>query len=530
MDIDKYKKIFIQESDHYLQELDARLVRVEKDLLNQDLWSEIHGKVHSIKGMASALALEPIADLCHQMEAWCKAFQTGTPAANATAVQVLMNGTDFLGKLIAATAEDIPFEGESQLKKITDLLAQRPEDLSSDPLDESHTASCPSAINRIHVEYALIEELLARSQEIILLEKSLPPLSPQQISSGLRSWIDHYMAMLRGLHFQLTRLRLMPVQDFVSLFEKTVRDLARKHGREVRIEVTGGELQVDIGLMDRLREPFMHLLRNAIAHGIEPPDERERTGKTREGKIILEADKREDILVLKISDDGRGIDPQAITHYLRTICHMSDQEIAAMPRGELLRTILRVNFSSAPETTQLSGRGIGMDVIDRAVEYLSGSMTIQSEPLKGTTFIITLPLFLSIIYAIVFRIGDYTLSVPTSHVATIEPASQDPSQRGGVSYDLGARLGIDSRAKRPSHVLRLRQVEPGTSAPASSPARFSVDAVIGNMPLMVMASGELLARTGCFAGVGIMENGDLSILLDMEKVGKDIQELRNCGI
>ncbi|MDQ1333378.1 MAG: Histidine kinase [Thermodesulfobacteriota bacterium] len=520
MDIDKYKRIFIQESGKYLQDLNTDLIRGEHDLLNRSLWSDIHGKIHSIKGMARALNLDAVSGLCHSMEGWCKEFQGGTMTPNADAVQVLMDGAELLKGLVAATAEGAAPEASPQLDRISALLAQRPDKLIPQTQPDTHPVSSPSKIDHIRVEYSLIEELLARSQEIILLEKTLPPLSQEQISSGLRGWIDHYMAMLRGLHFQLARLRLMPVQDFVSLFDKPVRDLARNYHREVRLEMVGGELQVDIGLMERLREPFMHLLRNAIAHGIELPDERERSGKNREGKIVFEADKRGDSLVLTVSDDGRGIDQTAIQRYLRGTMGMSDQEISGMPREEFLHTILRVDYSSADATNQLAGRGIGMDVIAKAIQYLSGSLAIQSEPLEGTQFVIKLPLSLSIVYAIVFKIGPYTLSVPTSHVASIERAEATSAEQGGDLYDLWDRLGIHPGTRKSTHILKLRQPPAiDDSIPTEPPpSRFAVDAVIGNMPLMVMPSGELLARTGSFAGVGIMENGDLSILLDMEKL------------
>jgi len=519
MDIDKYKKIFIQESGKYLQELDTTLIRVEKDLLNRDLWSSIHGKIHSIKGMARALSLDTVSGLCHSMEAWCKEFQGGTVRPTADAVQVLMDGAELLKGLVAATADEtLAEEAPPQLKRIGSLLTKGPDELVHEAQPDTHSISLPSKIDRIRVEYSLIEELLARSQEIILLGKTLPPLSQYQISSGLRSWIDHYISMLRGLHFQLSRLRLMPVQDFVSLFDRTVRDLARKYDREVRLEVAGGELQVDIGLMERLREPFLHLLRNAIAHGIEPPDERKRNGKRREGKIVFEADKRGDSLVLTISDDGRGIDRTSVERYLRDTMGMSDEEISCMPREEFLQTILRLDYSSADETTQLAGRGIGMNVIASSIEYLSGSMTIHSEPLEGTKFVFRLPLSLSILYAIVFRIGPYTLSVPTSHVVSIERLKTAAPEQGGALYDLGDRLGIHPNTRNPTHILKLRHPSSTNHAPSGGiPNRFSVDGIIGNMPLMVMPSGELLARTRSFAGVGVMENGDLSILLDMEK-------------
>jgi len=519
MDLEKYKKIFVQEASKYLDELDIVLIRAEKDLANLQMWGEIHGKIHSIKGMAKALSMERIAGLCHSMEEWCKQFQGGDIKASDDAVQLLIDGTEILKGLVAGEDDVSSPENLKEWDRITAGLANRPDELVKHVTPEERLVSSPSKIDRIRVDYALIEELLARSQEIMLLENRLPPLSQDQISTGLKRWIDNYMSMLKGLHFQLARLRLMPVNDFVHLFEKPIRDLGKKYNRDVGLEVVGGEIQVDIGLLDRLREPFMHLMRNSIAHGIEPPDERIKGGKNQEGKIVLEADKIGNNLVLKVSDDGRGIERSAIIKYLKDKRSMSDEEISRMPDDEFFNAILSVDFSSAHGTTQLAGRGIGMDVIARAIEYLNGSMTIHSEPSEGTQFIIRLPLSLSIVYAIVCRLGKYTLSIPTSNVSSIERIEATSLEQGGSFYDLGDRLGIGAHTTKPTHILKVRQA-PGIngSTARETPVRFAVDAIIGNMPLMVMPLGELLAKAGSFAGVGIMENGGISVFLDMDKL------------
>lgn len=174
---------------------------------------------------------------------------------------------------------------------------------------------------------------------------------------------------------------------------------------------------------------------------------------------------------------------------------MSDEEISRMPDDEFFNAILSVDFSSAHGTTQLAGRGIGMDVIARAVGYLNGSMTIHSEPSKGTQFVIRLPLSLSIVYAIVFQLGEYTLSIPTSNVASIERTEATSSEQSGAFYDLGDRLGIDAHTRKPTHILKLRQPpDINGSTARETPVRLAVDTIIGNMPLMVMPLGELLAR------------------------------------
>ncbi len=519
MDLEKYKKIFAQEASKYLDELDIALIRVEKDFSDLQMWGEIHGKIHSIKGMAKALSMERIAGLCHSMEEWCKQFQGGDIKPSDEAVQLLIDGTDLLKGLVAGKDDVSSPENLKEWERITARLVNSPDELVKQVTPEVRLVSSPSKIDRIRVDYSLIEELLARSQEIMLIENRLPPLSQDQISTGLRSWIDNYMSMLKGLHFQLARLRLMPVNDFGSLFEKTIRDLGKTYNRDVGFEVVGGEIQVDIGLLDRLREPFMHLLRNSIAHGIEPPDERIKRGKNQEGKIVLEADRIGNSLILKVSDDGGGIERSAITKYLKDKRSMTDEEISRMPEDEFFNSILNVDFSSASGTTQLAGRGIGMDVVARAIGYLNGSMSIHSEPLKGTQFVMRLPLSLSIVYAIVCKLGEYTLSIPTSNVVSIERTEATSSEQSGTFCDLGDRLGIDAHTTKPTHILKVRQVPNINGETArKTPVRFAVDSIIGNMPLMVMPLGELLARAGFFAGAGIMENGGISILLDMDKI------------
>lgn len=525
MDLTKYEKIFSQESEKYLKELDGLLMQVEKDLINRHLWSEIHGKIHSIKGMARALSLGKITDLSHCMEDWCKEYQQGTIEATPNAAQLLFDGADLLRLLVARKGETDSDENQRWYNSLTSQFKRGPKESTSrvQPEKSSHSPalSVTQRIDHVRVKYLLIEELLGLSQEILLSEKTLPTLAREQISSGLKRWIDHYTSLLKGLYFRLAQLRLMSVGDFFDLFVKTIRDLAKEHNREVRFEVIGGEVQADITLVERLREPFIHLFRNSITHGIEPPDERVRAGKDAEGKIIVEASSERDNLVIKIRDDGRGINRSAIIKYLKDKRSMTDEQIARMSQEEFFRTILSHEFSSARETTDMAGRGIGMNVASQTIEYMGGSMAIRSEPSKGTEFIIKLPLSLSIIYAITFKIGNYTLSIPTSNVESIRRTEHISPEDRGSFYDLRGLLGVNGGGGI-LHILKLRHLVgksgQGKAGRNDGSIDLLVDTTIGNRALMVMPVGELLAKVKLFAGVGIMENGDLSILLDVESL------------
>lgn len=526
MDLKKYEEIFSRESEKYLDELDDALIEIEKDLLNQPLWGDIHGKIHSIKGMARALSMEKISGLCHSMEEWCKLFQEDPHKSCEESVQLLLDGTQILRTLVSEKGNIRLPDHLKQYDALTNRFSRGPGEPDEVKTDEAkpdqmksvlaRTIHAPKRIGHVRVEYALIEELMGYSQEIIQLEKRLPLMTREDVSSGVKVWVDHYMSVLKELYFRLTKLRLIPIDDFASLFRKTLRDLSKNYAREINFEVAGGDLQVDIALMDRLREPFIHILRNAIAHGIEPPEERAASGKAREGKIVLEAERIGDSLVLKITDDGRGINRSAITEYLKQKRSMSEKEISRMSEEAFCNTILNLDFSSAGHTDEMAGRGVGMNVVAQAIEYLNGSMSIRSQVSKGTQLIIKLPLSLSLVYAVTFRLGRYTLSIPTTHVEAIKGVVTTAKEEMDTPDCMRRLLSIEGDRGRASHLIELKH--PGSLEVPSQALQFAVDAIVGNRPLMVMPVGELLAKTDFFAGVGIMENGGISVLLDTKKM------------
>jgi two-component system chemotaxis sensor kinase CheA len=520
MDLTKYEKIFTHESERYLKELDDLLATAEEDLGNRNVWSQIHGKIHSIKGMARALSLNKITELSHYMEDWCKEYQSGGTEATPSAFQLLFDGTALLKLLVAQRGDDDSHETQIQYNSLRAHLKGGPKLWNSNDKPPLETpplySSMPEKINHIRVDYYLIEELLGLSQDILSSEKTLPILPQEQLTPQLKNWLVHYRSLVKGLYFRLAQLRLMSVADFAELFVKTVRDLARQHNKGIRFEVIGGEVQADIALLDRLREPFMHLFRNGIAHGIEPPEERLSAGKNPEGTITLEVQRQRDSLIISIGDDGRGIDRSAIIRHLRDTRSMTDEQIQEMSPEEFFNTIISSEFSSSSETTDMAGRGIGMSVIAQAIEYLGGSIAIHSEPSKGTQFTIRLPLSLSVIHAVTFGIGPYSLSIPASNVESIGRREHVSPEDSDFFYDLRGLLGVNGGGEA-FFTLKLRHhEEKGSHNRSDGGIELAVDRIIGNRPLMVMPVGGLLAKVRLFSGVGIMENGDISILLDHE--------------
>ena len=388
------------------------------------------------------------------------------------------------------------------------------------PPSSAHSQPMIAKIDYVRIRYAFIEELLGLTQEIQLLAKRFPSFSKDQMSSGLKNWIDHYTALMKVLYFQLTQLRLMPVGDFADMFRKSIRNIAKENDKNIDFEIIGGEIQADITLLERLREPLIHIFRNCIAHGIEPAEERIGRGKNADGKITMEARSEKENLYIKIRDDGRGINKSLIIRHLKEKQKITDEEIENMSEEDIYDTILSTEFTtSSSGTTELSGRAIGMSVVAQSVDYLGGSLTISSKEDIGTELSIKLPLSLSIIYAIIFSVGRYTLAIPTLDINSIDRIDLSSAENPGSYYDTRKLMGIAGEKNTNKTVLSLRYAADKAGFADEKPCvKLIVDNVLGNRPLMVLPVGELLSRIKLFSGIGVMENGDISILLDVDNL------------
>jgi len=527
MDLEKYRQIFLRESDKYLQEIGSILIDVEADPDETGHWQELHGKLHSIKGMARAMSLETISRLAHEMEAWCLKFQRKESKAQEESIRVVTEGYSLLKALIPRLGRlDVP-ELNTAYYRLLEVLSKGPQ--SREPGDVSKRradAQKPMSVDPIRsigVPCSLIEELLGFSQELLLMERSKPALPPEM--AAVQSWIDQYAALAKGLYFRLAQLRLMSIEEFVDLYRHTIHHQASQMGKLVRIVLSGGDIKADVALLDRLREPMIHIVRNAIAHGIEAPEERKAKGKPEQGTIRIEAESRKETLVLRIADDGAGIRREAVERYLREKQGYGDADIARMDKKAFFAVILSSDFSTATATDETAGRGIGMNVIAQAITYLNGTLDIDSIPGEGTSIMVTLPMSLSVMHAVVFTVGPYRIAVPTSGLDAASYGLPPDDVREGF-LDLRRLFGVEFNGSQPPGVLKLR------SSSAVLPGRrriqgLMVDTIVGNKPVMILRPGQLIRNAKIFSGIGVLESGVLTSMLDVDmlaQVGGQIPE------
>jgi chemosensory pili system protein ChpA (sensor histidine kinase/response regulator) len=320
----------------------------------------------------------------------------------------------------------------------------------------------------------------------------------------------------------LLRTRMLPFDTMVPNLRRTLRQAAQEQGKNAQLHVDGAHGEMDRNLLDRIKAPFEHMLRNAIAHGIETPAERRKLGKPAEGAVHITVAREATEVVVRVSDDGRGLNREAIRKrgiergLLRAETRPTD--------NQLLSLITQPGFSTASQVTQLAGRGVGMDVVANEIKQLGGSLSIESEEGKGSTFILRLPFTLAVTQAILVRIGEATFAIPMTSVqgvARVNPddltelmAQDEPSfQYGNEAFgihDLADLLGLPPGLPTEEEQQPLLLTRAGDLR-----AAIRIDAVLGSREIVVKSVGPQISSVPGLLGATIMGDGSVLIILDL---------------
>ena len=326
------------------------------------------------------------------------------------------------------------------------------------------------------------------------------------------------------LEEQVHAARLLPMSIIFSLFPRMVRDIAKEQGKEVELEMAGGDLNVDKRILEEMKDPLMHLLRNAIDHGIELPDERERQGKSRNSILRLSAERENNNVLLEVRDDGRGLDIDSIRHVALQGGLHDEATLAVMSTAQLQQLIFLPGFSTSSFVTELSGRGVGMDVVRVNVERLKGDIRMESEPHHGTVIQLRLPLGLSTTRLLLVSVGERVYGLPIEFIHTSRRVSEEDifPLEGRASFELDGQAMI---APRLSDLLGL----PDANSPAVKSGQKSVciviqvgderlglrvDELLDEEEVLTKPLGPPLQRVRNVSGMAILGSGEICAVLN----------------
>ncbi len=392
--------------------------------------------------------------------------------------------------------------------------------------------------NILRVEAGRIDSVLNLVGELIIgksmLQQALHEFSRRYPKELLRGKFADAMAfqarVLNDLQRSVMKIRMVPVEQLFRRFPRMVRDVSRQCGREVELQVSGLDTDLDKGILDAIAEPLTHLVRNAVGHGIEAPEERVKLGKAPNGVVRLNAYHQGNQVVVEVSDDGRGIDAQKIRAKAIDLGLTTKEESALLTENEILDYIFRPGFSTAEQVTEVSGRGVGMDVVQSVLYRLKGSISVETRSGKGTTFRLKLPLTLAIIKALLFWVEQRLYAIPLNAVMEIARTLESEVHQVD-NYEVlqlrqqvlpvlrmgrGAPLDGDRKGKLFVLVISVGERKYG----------LIVDALEGEEELVIKALDDQTFETDLVSGASILGDGRVVLILNLPAVVEHVARSR----
>ncbi len=401
--------------------------------------------------------------------------------------------------------------------------------------DEGRAGKGEPTARLVRVDIARLDEMLNLVGELVIDRGRLAQLvrdlsgrlAGDPAIESLAEITQHLARVSDDLQEQVMLSRLLPIEHVFSRFPRVVRDLARKSGKQVRLVVEGEQTGLDRSVIDEIADPLLHLVRNAVDHGVERPEERRAAGKSPEATVLLTARHEENAIVVEVTDDGRGIDPQRVRESAVRKGLLAADAAMRLSDEEAINLIFAPGFSTAEQVTDVSGRGVGMDIVRTNIEKIGGSVHVQTHVGEGTTFVIKLPLTLAIIRALLVRVAEAVLTIPLSSV------QETLRVRADAIRTVHRREVVQVRGQA-LPLVRLAQLFGGHGRDAAlatgdwcyvvvvrsgrTDLGLVVDRLIGEQEVVIKSISGALGELDGIAGATILGDGRVSMIVDVPKV------------
>jgi len=547
MDAARYAALFLSESREHLTEVDDALLALERDhatpLINGTHLATVFRGVHTIKGMAAAMGYTAVELLSHALESRCEPLRRGAEPLSAEVLALLFDGTDLLRAAVDAVpsgcVEPTP-AARALVKRLGELSAGAPVPAaqSAGDVDQvSVTLASPTlaqgnarvseAPRTVRLDARRLDTLLDLVGELVITRDRLLRAIEQSEHPDravMRAAADA-ARLVATLQDEVLQARMLPVAQVFDRFPRLVRDLAHELGKDVHFMMEGRELELDRSLLDAIGDPNLHLLRNALDHGVEDAETRRAAGKPASGALILRAARDRAAVVIQVQDDGRGIDRDVVLRRAHEQ-GLVDEQVTTLADDALLQLIAHPGFSTATSVTSLSGRGVGVDVVNTRVRALGGQIDLETITGEGTVFTMRLPLTLAIMRALLVQVGGDSYAIPAAHVMEV-------LEFHGASRRTGA-LTITVRDEIVPLVALQQRFEDDPLAPAAASAdgvrhvaivevagrrtALLVDALLAQQDIVVKPLDSVRGAQPWFSGATVLGDGSPALIVDVSSV------------
>ncbi len=548
----KLRELFKAESQEHLQHLDDAFLRLEKNLTDQALLEEAFREAHSMKGAARMLGLTAIQAPAHRLEDELNAARRAAPPLDAAmltrmAVELaeirrLAQEAVAVGSAPGAATLPLPTAfPESVAARSASASSPAPFRIESVRVDTrkldalmTHAGELTVTRTRVARRLAEIDALLVLAEELargrgngVAQERvARMTLSLARLRSGSSEDSARLDYIAGELESGIRHIRLLPLSNVFSLFPRLVHDLGREQGKEVELVIEGEETNADKRILEEIKDPLMHLLRNAVDHGIESPQVRQQAGKARAGKVRIKASQTASSITIEVSDDGRGLDEAAIKSVAQKRGLAGEEALAGMSSAQVQSLIFNPGMSTAGFVTDVSGRGVGMGVVRANVERLKGVIELQSAPGQGTRISILLPVTLATMRVLIVQVNGHPYGLPVECVQVLRQVE------GAQVRTVGGRNAVMQQG-RPVSVARLCDLLelPSASGPdqagdasagspcvllslGGEPFGVLVDTLLDEQEVVLKPQSALLERVRNVLGATILDSGEICMVLN----------------
>lgn len=528
---------FREEADELLTQMEQSLLALENQPENRELISSIFRVAHTLKGNASLLEFKNVAHALHSLEDLLDSLRKGATAVTLDIINLLLQSVDVLrqitGRMLAGEDSLLPSHDAffARITQIATVSKPSPETAASTEAAPTQMASINATAAKpaanLRVDLGKLDRMLNLTVEFAIAQGRMRRMLQEKCSaSGTGHEVLETHQGLESLFLELQELvmkiRMVPVGPTFHRFARSVRDIARKNGKLARMLIVGEDVEVDTTILEHIHDPLMHMIRNSIDHGLETPEVRRAAGKDPSGKIVLEAFHDSGNIVVRISDDGAGLDHAAILQQARNRGILS--EGSRLSESDIHNLVFQPGFSTAEKISELSGRGVGLDVVRRNVNALSGTVHVESRKGQGTTFTIRLPLTLAIIDGFAVSVDAETYVVPLNAVKEcLElPAEKHCSEGGGVLNLRGEALpyirlrdlfGVGGRSPKRERILVVEH--------QGGRAGLAADELLGEQQAVIKPLGRLFQGISGVSGSTILGTGRVALILDVPAICRE---------
>lgn len=525
MDTSPYLSLFLQESADNSVKIAQNLLLAEKSPAPAVL-TELMRLCHSCKGAAATMGYDHTAEFCHQLENVFDAVRTGILILTPAAIDVCLQATNAydaaLLQIEKTKAEPASFPVTQALQELIAGVTPQPVPLAA---GESGNVADTQTSPHVRVSSSKLDTLLELSGELAILQQQMRSVRLDPLSAATMTPLtDRFEKIADDLRYHVMQSRLIPLEYVFVRFPRLVRETANAQGKKIRFSMRGTDIELDKTLVDHLATPLIHLLRNAVDHGIESSEERRTKGKSEEGSITLTVERSGAFVTITVEDDGMPLNVQDLAKRARAL-GLPESDIAALREDTILDLLVSGRFSSSESVSMVSGRGVGLSAVHQTLRQLGGTLQLRQDK-QRKQFILTLPLRLSVIQTILVRANNQIFGLPFLHIhrildvqkALVQSSLQEPViSLGGQEVPL---VFLEHACSGTRGALRAEQKDYQVLIAGDGQRRtgLCVDEILRNEEVMVSSVPSALHDIPWLSGCALLGDGSIALIVDIPHV------------